>query len=141
MKKEKRREQLLQVKTAKEISSINSIIPFSLFVDENHSVYASDTDNHGVMKWVKGGKQGIVVAGRQGQGNSLRQLSYPRAVTVDHLEQVYVADFGNDRMVRWSKASKDGRVVLGETGKEQQPNQFKLSHRFIFRSRRESLCR
>ena len=34
--------------------------------------------NHRAMKWVEGAKQGIIVAGGQGKGNGLTQLSYPR---------------------------------------------------------------
>ena len=44
------------------------------------------------MKWMKGAKEGIVVAGGQGQGNSLTQLSHPQGVIVDDLGNVYVAD-------------------------------------------------
>ena len=59
---------------AKEINSINSI-PTYIFIDREETVYVSDQGNHRVMKWVKGAKEGIVVAGGQGQGNSLKQLS------------------------------------------------------------------
>ena len=34
-------------------------------------------NNHRVMKWNKGAKEGIVVAGGQGQGSALTQLSCP----------------------------------------------------------------
>ncbi|CAF1323517.1 unnamed protein product [Didymodactylos carnosus] len=44
------------------------------------------------MKWVEGAKQGIVVAGDQGEGNGLTQLSNPWGVVVDQLGTVYVAD-------------------------------------------------
>ena len=44
------------------------------------------------MKWMEGRKEGIVVAGGQGKGNSLRQLSWPQGVVVDQLDTVYVAD-------------------------------------------------
>ena len=35
------------------------------------------------MKWVKGAKEGIVVAGGRGQGNDLTQLSRPQGVRID----------------------------------------------------------
>ncbi|CAF4931196.1 unnamed protein product, partial [Rotaria sp. Silwood2] len=44
--------------------------------------------NARVMKWVEGAKQGIVVAGGQGQGNGLTQLYYPEGVVVDQLGTV-----------------------------------------------------
>jgi DNA-binding beta-propeller fold protein YncE len=76
------------------------------------------------MKWLKDAKEGIVVAGGNGQGNSLTQLSYPRGVIVDQLGQIYVADGGNDRVVRWCKGAKEGTIVVGGNGKEEQSNQF-----------------
>ncbi|CAF4922332.1 unnamed protein product, partial [Rotaria sp. Silwood2] len=47
---------------------------------------------------VEGAKQGIVVAGGQGQGNGLTQLYSPRGVVVDQLGTVYVADGWNARI-------------------------------------------
>jgi DNA-binding beta-propeller fold protein YncE len=75
------------------------------------------------MKWLKDAKEGIVVAGGNGQGNSLTQLSYPRGVIVDQLGQIYVADGGNDRVVRWCKGAKEGTIVVGGNGKGEQSNQ------------------
>jgi DNA-binding beta-propeller fold protein YncE len=75
------------------------------------------------MKWMEGAKQGIVVAGGQGQGNSLRQLSYPQGVVVDQLGTVYVADFGNDRIMRWMKEATQGNIIVGENGRGKQSNQ------------------
>ena len=36
---------------------------------------------------MKGAKEGIVVAGSQGQGNGFRQLSFPGGMIVDELAQ------------------------------------------------------
>ncbi|CAF4538189.1 unnamed protein product, partial [Rotaria magnacalcarata] len=66
--------------------------PTYAFVDRDHSLYVSECGSHRVMKWMEGAKQGIVVAGGQGQGNGLTQLSYPHGVVVDQLGTVYVAD-------------------------------------------------
>ncbi|CAF4997192.1 unnamed protein product, partial [Rotaria sp. Silwood1] len=74
--------------------------PHYVFVDRDHSVYVSDWENHRVMKWEEGAKQGIVVAGGQGYGNSLTQLNEPEGVVVDQLGTVYVADSGNHRIMR-----------------------------------------
>jgi DNA-binding beta-propeller fold protein YncE len=75
------------------------------------------------MKWVKGAKEGIVVAGGQGQGNRLTQLSYPQRVIVDHWRNVYVADCYNNRIMRWSPGSSEGSIVVGGNGRGQQSNQ------------------
>ena len=50
--------------------------PTYLFVDEEQAIYVSDTDSHRVMKWNKGAKEGMVVAGGQEKGSALTQLSH-----------------------------------------------------------------
>ncbi|CAF5043956.1 unnamed protein product, partial [Rotaria sp. Silwood1] len=72
---------------------------------------------------MEGAKQGIVVAGGQGQGNDLTQLSYPRGVVVDQLGTVYVADGWNDRIMRWPKGATQGSVIVGGNGSGEQLNQ------------------
>jgi len=98
----------------------------SLFVDQNHSVYVSDIQNHRVMKWIKNAKEAVVVAGGQGLGNNLTQLSYPGGLFVDQQGNIYVADGYNHRIMRWAKGSKEGSIIVGGNGEGQQPNQ--LNH-------------
>ncbi|CAF1328162.1 unnamed protein product [Didymodactylos carnosus] len=75
------------------------------------------------MKWVEGAKQGIVVAGGQGKGNDLTQLSYSEEVVVDQLGTVYVADRGNHEIMRWPKGATKGSVIVGGNGTGGQSNQ------------------
>ncbi|CAF4342199.1 unnamed protein product [Rotaria sordida] len=75
---------------------------------------------------MKSAKEGIIVAGGQGEGNSLAQLSYPEGVIADEWGHVYVADSYNHRIIRWLKASKEGRIIVGGNGKGEKPNQFNL---------------
>jgi sugar lactone lactonase YvrE len=75
---------------------------------------------------VEGAKQGIVVAGVQGQGTGLTQLSNPLGVVVDQLGTVYVADFGNDRIMRWVKGATQGSVIVGGNGIGEQSSQLNL---------------
>ncbi|CAF5129969.1 unnamed protein product, partial [Rotaria sp. Silwood1] len=63
------------------------------------------------------------VAGGQGQGNDLTQLSSPRGVVVDQLGTVYVADAGNDRIMRWPKGATQGSVIVDGNGSGEQSNQ------------------
>ncbi|CAF1195748.1 unnamed protein product, partial [Didymodactylos carnosus] len=91
--------------------------------DRDHSMYVSDQGNARVMKWVEGAKQGIVVAGGQGEGNGLTQLSNPRGVVVDQLGTVYVVDWGNHRIMRWPKGATQGSVIVGGNGQGGQSNQ------------------
>jgi secreted PhoX family phosphatase len=76
------------------------------------------------MKWIKDAKEGIVVAGRNGPGNSLAQLSSPKGVSVDQAGQIYVADYDNHRVMRWCEGAKEGIIIVGGNGKGQQSNQF-----------------
>ena len=72
--------------------------PTYLFVNEEQALYVSDENNHRVMKWNKGAKEGIVVAGGRGQGNALTQLSHLEGLFVDISGTIYVADSWNDRV-------------------------------------------
>ncbi|CAF1061659.1 unnamed protein product [Adineta steineri] len=97
--------------------------PTFIFVDEDQSVYVSDTANHRVMKWKKDAKEGIIVAGGNGQGGKLNQLYHPQGVLVDDLGQIYVADFGNHRVMRWCEGKEEGEIVAGGNGRGNQLNQ------------------
>ncbi|CAF1313727.1 unnamed protein product, partial [Rotaria magnacalcarata] len=69
------------------------------------------------MKWDKGAKEGIVVAGGQGAGSALTQLDHPDGLFVDTLGTLYVADYENDRVMRWTQGdNKQGTVVVGGNG-------------------------
>ena len=61
-------------------------------------MYVSDHNNHRVMKWNKGANQGIVVAGGQGKGSALTQLSHPQGLFVDTSGTINVIDARNDRV-------------------------------------------
>ncbi|CAF3269506.1 unnamed protein product [Rotaria socialis] len=77
------------------------------------------------MKWVEGAKEGIVVAGGQGEGNALTQLYYPYGIFVDTLGTLYVADSWNDRVMRWTQGyKKQGTVIVGGNGQGGGANQF-----------------
>ncbi|CAF2193278.1 unnamed protein product, partial [Rotaria magnacalcarata] len=82
--------------------------PTYLFVDRDHSVYVSDNNNHRVMKWVEGAKEGIVVAEGHGEGSALTQLNHPHGIFVDTLGRLYVADMVNNRVMRWTQGATQG---------------------------------
>ncbi|CAF4945043.1 unnamed protein product, partial [Rotaria socialis] len=81
-------------------------------VDRQQNVYVSDHENHRVMKWNKGAKEGIVVAGGQGAGNALAQLYFPNGIFVDTLGTLYVADYHNNRVMRWTQGEKKQGTVI-----------------------------
>ncbi|CAF5122862.1 unnamed protein product, partial [Rotaria sp. Silwood1] len=71
-------------------------------------------------------KEGIVVAGGQGEGKALTQLSYPQGLFVDTSGTIYVADSSNHRVMRWPKGAKQGTVIVGGNGEGAEANQFNL---------------
>ncbi|CAF1370577.1 unnamed protein product [Adineta steineri] len=97
--------------------------PTIIFVDENQSVYVSDSVNHRVMKWRKDAKEGMIVAGGNERGKNLNQLSLPEGVIVDHVGQIYVADSKNHRVMRWCESREEGEIVVGGNGRGKQSNQ------------------
>ncbi|CAF1527857.1 unnamed protein product, partial [Rotaria sp. Silwood1] len=82
---------------------ISNISCFGLTMDENGSLYVVDEGKHEVRRYKIGDTKGTVVAGGNGQGNRLDQLSYPRYVFVDRDHSVYVSDWANDRVMKWEE--------------------------------------
>ncbi|CAF4493978.1 unnamed protein product [Didymodactylos carnosus] len=69
---------------------ISNIHCGGLTMDENGSLYVVDYGKHEVRRYRRGESQGIVVAGGNGSGNRLDQLSNPQYVFVDRDHSVYV---------------------------------------------------
>ncbi|CAF1241314.1 unnamed protein product [Adineta steineri] len=106
-------------------SRLNQLnLPTFIFVDEDQSVYISDSNNHRVMKWKKDAKEGTIVAGEKRKGENLNQLSNPQKIVVNDLGHLYVADFENHRIMRWREGKEEGEVIVGGNDKGNQSNQF-----------------
>ncbi|CAF1392738.1 unnamed protein product [Rotaria sp. Silwood1] len=95
---------------------ISNISCLGLTMDENGSLYVTDYVENEVRRYRRGESQGTVVAGGNGSGNRLDQLSYPRYVFVDRDHSVYVSDEGNHRVMKWMEGAKQGIVVAGGQG-------------------------
>ncbi|CAF4415667.1 unnamed protein product [Rotaria sp. Silwood2] len=95
------------------ISNINCV---GLTLDENGSLYVTNDRKAEVRRYRRGESQGTVVAGGNGSGNRLDQLSDPHYVFVDRDHSVYVSDSGNDRVMKWVEGAKQGIVVAGGQG-------------------------
>lgn len=95
--------------------------PLYIFVDQDNAIYTSDRSNHRVMKWIHGVKEGIVVAGGHGIGESLAHLTNPHGIFVDRMGTLYIADSGNRRIVRWPKGASEGSIVLGDNHQFDHP--------------------
>ncbi|CAF0743707.1 unnamed protein product [Adineta steineri] len=72
-------------------------------------------------KWKQ---HGITIAGGNGHGNQLNQLSCPWSIYVDDDHQtIYIADFWNSRIVEWKYGAKNGQIVAGGNGQGNRSDQ------------------
>ncbi|CAF5138707.1 unnamed protein product [Rotaria sp. Silwood1] len=74
---------------------------------------ASLIDIHRNATW---SKNGITVAGGNGQGSKTNQLSLPWGLYVDDEQTIYVVDCWNNRIVEWKSGATNGKVVAGGNG-------------------------
>ena len=87
-----------------------------LAMDHQGYLYVSDTAQHEVRRYTIGDKNGIVVAGGNGQGNELNQLNFPTYLFVNEEQALYVSDYLNHRVMKWNNDAKEGIVVAGGQG-------------------------
>ncbi|CAF4264699.1 unnamed protein product [Rotaria sp. Silwood2] len=59
----------------------------------------------------------LTIAGGQGEGSSLNQLSRPFGLYVDDDQTLFIADWGNDRILEWTYGATSGQVVAGGNGR------------------------
>ncbi|CAF3990515.1 unnamed protein product [Rotaria sp. Silwood2] len=95
---------------------ISNVGCWGLTMDDEKFLYIVDFNKHEVRRYRMGESQGTLVAGGNGQGNRLDQLSCPRNVFVDRDHSVYVSDQFNHRVMRWMKGEKQGIFVAGGQG-------------------------
>ena len=95
---------------------ITNVACCGIALDDDGYIYFSDYQKHEVRRWKIGEKNGTLVAGGNGGGNRLDQLSQPYYIFVDHDQSVYVSDYGNHRVVKWLKGAREGIVVAGGRG-------------------------
>jgi sugar lactone lactonase YvrE len=95
---------------------ISNISCWGLTMDESGSLYLTDVGKDEVRRYRRGESEGTVVAGGNGRGNRLDQLSIPQYVFVDRDHSVYVSDYNNHRVMKWLEGAKQGIVVAGGQG-------------------------
>ena len=105
---------------------IGNIKCWGLAMDDEGSLYVTDVKNHEVRRYRRGEMSGIVVAGGNGKGAGLHQLSWPFYICVDEEYAVYVSDYYNHRVMKWVKGAKEGIIVAGGRGRGEDLTQ--LSH-------------
>ncbi|CAF1338992.1 unnamed protein product [Rotaria sp. Silwood1] len=98
--------------------TIISNIPYlGLTMDDNGFLYVVHNEKDEVRRYKIGDTKATVVAGGNGEGNRLDQLSHPQYVFVDRDHSVYVSEWGNNRVMKWEQGAKQGIVVAGGQGK------------------------
>ena len=95
---------------------VDNIDCWGLAIDHQRYLYVSDIVKHEVRRYTIGDKNGIVVAGGNGNGNQLNQLNWPTYLFVDEEQAVYVSDTDNHRVMKWNKGANQGIVVAGGQG-------------------------
>ena len=95
---------------------VDNIYCRGLAMDHQRSLYVSDTERHEVRRYTIGDKNGMIVAGGNGEGNQLNQLNCLSYLFVDEEQAVYVSDQDNHRVMKWNKGAKEGIVVAGGRG-------------------------
>jgi sugar lactone lactonase YvrE len=103
---------------------LSNIASYGLTMDSYGYLYVSDYNRHEVKRWKIGETNGTVIAGGNGQGNRLDQLSNPFDVFVDQDHSVYVSDQSNHRVMKWMEGAKEGIVVAGGQGAGNDLTQF-----------------
>lgn len=67
-------------------------------------------DIHPNARWRQ---HGLIVAGGNGEGDDINQLSYPWGLFVDDEQTIYVADQSNHRVMLWRRNATCGQVIAG----------------------------
>jgi sugar lactone lactonase YvrE len=88
--------------------------PFGIYADDdNKCIYIADWKNHRIVEWKHGALNGQVVAGGNGSGNRMDQLSGPVDVIVDKkTNSLIIADSLNKRVVRWSRQNDPNPQII-----------------------------
>ncbi len=79
------------------------------------------------------------VAGGNGSGNKLTQVSYPSGLYVDDDETIYVTEWNNHRVVEWKRGAASGLVVAGGNGEGCRADQLNLPTDVIVDKRNDCL--
>ncbi|CAF3833960.1 unnamed protein product [Rotaria sp. Silwood1] len=71
-------------------------------------------------RWIQ---NGITVAGGNGRGNGLNQLTSPVGLYVDDDQTIYASDYEHHRIMKWKYGATSGQIVAGGNGVGNRNNQ------------------
>ncbi|CAF0937352.1 unnamed protein product [Adineta steineri] len=74
----------------------------------------------------------ITVAGGNGQGQELNQLSNPWGIFIDNEKSIYIADSSNNRIVKWGLNSNTGQIIAGGNRSGNENNQLNYPRDIVF---------
>ncbi|CAF4340378.1 unnamed protein product, partial [Adineta steineri] len=81
--------------------------PEGIFVDKNKNIFIADVENHRIVEWKHGAKEGQIIAGGNKQGNRTDQLNRPTDVFFDQQNHsIIITDKGNSRVIQWSNQTQ-----------------------------------
>jgi sugar lactone lactonase YvrE len=88
--------------------------PWSVYVDDDQTIYVADYSNHRIVEWKKDATTGQIVAGVKEAGNRNDQLNSPANVIVDKKnDSLIICDRGNQRVVRWPRRNgTSGETII-----------------------------
>jgi hypothetical protein len=75
-------------------------------------MYILDTSNYRVLKWTVGDPLGYVVAGGNGAGSSLTQISTSYGMFVDSQLNIYISDSTNCRVTKWLSTNTTSGILV-----------------------------
>ncbi|CAF4349848.1 unnamed protein product, partial [Rotaria sp. Silwood2] len=101
-----------------------------------HPLRGSSIDIHPNARWQQ---NGLTVAGGNGKGNGINQLSNPWGLYVDDDQTIYVTDQSNHRIVEWKWGATSGQVVAGGNGQGSGAHQLSYPLDVIIDKERDSL--
>ena len=89
-------------------------LPWSVFVTEDLPIYVAEYGNDRIVGWKESETQGHLVAGGNGKGESVDQLSHPTDVIVDReRDSLLICGWANMRVVRWPRRNGTrGKTIL-----------------------------
>ncbi|CAF4475578.1 unnamed protein product [Rotaria socialis] len=96
----------------------------------------NSTDLHPNAKWVH---DGVSVAGGNGRGDGMNQLSNPLSLYVDDDQTIYICDQSNHRIVEWKWHAMSGQLVAGGNGNGSGTHQLDNPRDVIVDKDRDSL--